>query len=99
MRSADPTLQWMIDHGLPLTRETYLYVLFLGKVPQDTSEVQFPEEILRAEATAKGMIWIGSGTIFRVPQTEEEKRNWAEVIQPLLFETELISMPVSRWIN
>jgi hypothetical protein len=45
------------------------------------------------------MIWIGSGTIFRVPQTEEEKRNWAEVIQPLLFETELISMPVSRWVN
>ena len=45
----DPTVQWMIAHKIPLTRESYLYVEYFGNPPTEDAEVEIPAEILRTE--------------------------------------------------
>jgi hypothetical protein len=49
---ADPTIQFLRAHGIPLTRASYLYVEYLGQPPESTEEIIWPPEILRAERKA-----------------------------------------------
>ena len=49
----DPTVELMRQHGVPLTRENWLYLNFMGTPPLLTgAEIAIPIEILRAERQA-----------------------------------------------
>jgi hypothetical protein len=45
----NPTVEWMKANNLPLTRENYLYVAYMGNPPLEDAEVEIPVEILRVE--------------------------------------------------
>jgi len=45
----NPTIQFMVANGIPLTRESYLYIEYFGNPPLEDAEVEIPVEILRAE--------------------------------------------------
>jgi len=49
----DPTVELMRQYGVPLTRENWLYLNFMGTPPLLTgAEIAVPAEILRAEKKA-----------------------------------------------
>jgi hypothetical protein len=45
----DVTLDWMKSNNVPLTRENYLQVAYMGQPPTEDAEVEIPAEILRIE--------------------------------------------------
>ena len=48
----NPTLEYLKEHNLPLTRDNYLYVEFMGKPPQNPDaevEASIPWEIKRQD--------------------------------------------------
>ena len=51
MLEINPTLEFLRKHSLPLTRENYLAVAYLGQVPEVDGEIEaeIPAEILRVE--------------------------------------------------
>ena len=40
-----PTVQFLKDNKLALTKDNYLYVEYMGNPPKDTSEIEFPPEL------------------------------------------------------
>ena len=47
---SDPVLQWRKKHGMPLTREDYLEVAYMGEIPEDWGpelEAELPEQFQR----------------------------------------------------
>jgi hypothetical protein len=45
--SSDPVLCWMVENGLPLTREAYLNVAYMGNPPKELGpeqEAELPEQ-------------------------------------------------------
>jgi hypothetical protein len=49
----DPTVELMRQYGVPLTRETWMLLEFMGTPPLLTgAEIAIPTEILRAEKKA-----------------------------------------------
>lgn len=47
----DCVLAWMIENGVPLTRENYLHIAFMGSPPEEIGgeiEAQIPWEIKHA---------------------------------------------------
>jgi len=38
----DPTIQQMLEEGVPMTRENYLDAYFNGEVPEDFEEADLP---------------------------------------------------------
>ena len=50
---ADPTLQMLKEYGLPVTRENYLYVAFMGNPPEEPLdgeiEASLPPELRRSD--------------------------------------------------
>jgi hypothetical protein len=45
----DVTLDWMKSNNVPLTRENYLQVAYMGQPLTEDAEVEIPAEILRVE--------------------------------------------------
>jgi hypothetical protein len=45
----DVTIEWMRANMVPLTRENYLQVAYMGQPPTEDAEMEIPAEILRAE--------------------------------------------------
>ena len=48
----NPTLEYLKEHNLPLTRDNYLYVEFMGKPPKELDaeqEAAIPWEIKRVD--------------------------------------------------
>ena len=41
----NPTVQFLKDNNLALTKDNYLYVEYLGNPPKDVSEIEFPPEL------------------------------------------------------
>jgi hypothetical protein len=48
MKNSDPTLEFLKAHSLPLTKDNYLYVAYMGQPPESAEEIDFPVEIIRA---------------------------------------------------
>ena len=44
----DVTLEWMKANKVPLTRDNYLQVAYMGHPPDSTEEIDFHVEIIRA---------------------------------------------------
>jgi len=38
----DPTIQQMLEEGVPMTRENYIEAYFEGEVPEDFDEADLP---------------------------------------------------------
>lgn len=67
----DIVLQWMIEKGVPLTRENYLYMAFFGTPPDEIGgeiEASIPKEIGEAEDTA----WMAELGVRWEPDAEDE---------------------------
>jgi len=54
--SAYPVLEWMKKHNVPITRENYLAINYLGNVPEIGPEVEseLPEELQLPEWRDEG---------------------------------------------
>jgi len=50
--SKDSTVQFMLAHGIPLSRETWLWLEYMGTPPETTEGIIWPAAILRAERIA-----------------------------------------------
>lgn len=49
----NPTVQFMVANGIPLTRESYLQIAYMGNPPKEPLDAEvlaeIPAEIIRAE--------------------------------------------------
>lgn len=49
----NPTIQFMVANGIPLTQESYLQIAYMGNPPEDPLDAEvlaeIPAEILRTE--------------------------------------------------
>jgi hypothetical protein len=66
----DIVLQWMIEKGVPLTRENYLYMAYMGDVPEEIGgeiEASIPKEIGEAEDIA----WMAEMGVGWEPENDE----------------------------
>ncbi len=67
----DIVLQWMIEKGVPLTRENYLYMAYMGDVPEEIGgeiEASIPKEIGEAEDVQ----WMAEMGVGWVPDNDED---------------------------
>ena len=67
----DMVLWLMIEKGVPLTRENYLYIAYMGDVPDEIGgeiEASIPREIGEAEDVA----WMATLGVRYEPEPEEE---------------------------
>ncbi len=51
-RRTDCVLEWMKDKNIPLTRENYLTLAYMGDIPEPLGgeeEAEIPDEIIEAE--------------------------------------------------
>jgi hypothetical protein len=67
----DIVLQWMIEKGVPLTRENYLYMAYMGDVPEEIGgeiEASIPKEIDEAEDIA----WMAEMGVGWRPDVDDE---------------------------
>ena len=72
MMTNDIILNSMKEHGVPLTRENYLYIAYMGDVPEEIGgeiEASIPQEIRDAEDTA----WMAEMGVGWVPENDEDE--------------------------
>jgi hypothetical protein len=70
--TTDIVLQRMKEYNVPLTRENYLYIAYMGDVPEEIGgeiEASIPQEIRDAEDTA----WMSELGVQWTPETEGEE--------------------------
>ncbi len=68
----DIVLQLMIEKGVPLTRENYLHIAYMGAPPDEISgeiEASIPKEIGEAEDVA----WMAEMGVQWTPETDEDE--------------------------
>lgn len=68
----DMVLRWMIEKGVPLTRENYLYMAYFGTPPEEIGgeiEASIPKEIGEAEDVA----WMAEMGVGWVPDNDDDE--------------------------
>ena len=68
----DIVLELMKERGVPLTRENYLHIAYMGDVPEEIGgeiEASIPQEIRDAEDTA----WMAELGVQWTPEPEDDE--------------------------
>jgi hypothetical protein len=67
-------LRLMVEKGVPLTRENYLYIAYMGDVPDEIGgeiEASIPKEIDEAEDVA----WMAEMGVGWVPDRDDDEED------------------------